>query len=190
MPVTIERADPLLFEAAGKADFSFEVDAYLEPVFGAPVREWRRIPTEPYVKSYNKADEDDGEWDDDSALFVAVLDGAPIGRLSVTRNWNGYGLLDHFGVDRPYRASGIGHRLFDCAKSWAREQGLPGLSLETQNNNLTACRFYERQGFQLGGIDRFFYRGLFPDTREIALFWYLPFSRTPSIQARQDTMSA
>lgn len=175
MPVTVERADPLLFEAAGKADFSFEVDAYLEPVFDAPVREWRRIPTEPYVKSYNKADEDDGEWDDDSALFVAVLDGAPIGRLSVTRNWNGYGLLDHFGVDRRYRASGIGYRLFDCAKSWAREEGLPGLSLETQNNNLTACRFYERQGFQLGGIDRYFYRGLFPDTREIALFWYLPF---------------
>lgn len=177
MPVTIERADPLLFDAAGRADFSFEVDAYLEPAFGTPVAEWQRIATEPYVKSYNKSDEGDEEWDDNSALFVALLDGAPIGRLSATRNWNGYGLLDHFGVDRPHRASGIGIGLFDHAKSWAREQRLPGLSLETQNNNLTACRFYERQGFQLGGIDRFFYRGLNPGTREIALFWYLPFER-------------
>ncbi|MFE0013606.1 GNAT family N-acetyltransferase [Mesorhizobium sp. NPDC059054] len=176
MTVTIERAAPLLFDAAGKADFSFEVDAYLEPTFGTPVSEWRRIPTEPYVKSYGKTDEDGGEWDEDSALFVAMLDDAPVGRLSVTRNWNGYGLLDHFGVDRQHRAGGIGNRLFEQAKSWAREQGLPGLSLETQNNNLTACRFYERQGFQLGGIDRFFYRGLHPGTREIALFWYLPFA--------------
>lgn len=177
MPVIIERAAPLLFDAAGKADFSFDVDAYLEPAFDTPVSEWRRIPSEPYVKSYNKPGEDDDEWDDDSSLFVALLDGAPIGRVSVTRNWNGYGLLDHFGVDRPHRTGGIGNRLVDHAKSWARGQGLAGLSLETQNNNPTACRFYERQGFQLGGIDRFFYRGLYPDTCEVALFWYLPFLR-------------
>ena len=179
MPITIERAHPLLFAAAGKADFSFRVDAYYEPAFGRPVAEWQRIPVEPYVKTYDELEEEDEEqeWDEDSALFVALLDNRPIGRLSVTRNWNAYGLLDDFGVDSAPRGSGIGGRLFEQAKAWAEADGLPGLTLETQNNNLNACRFYERQGFELGGFDRFFYRGLCPDTREIALFWYLPFRR-------------
>jgi streptothricin acetyltransferase len=45
--------------------------------------------------------------------------------------------------------------------------------LETQNNNVGACKLYEACGFTLGGFDRYLYRGEMPDTREIALFWYL-----------------
>jgi len=43
--------------------------------------------------------------------------------------------------------------------------------LETQSNNVAACKLYERLGFTLGGFDRFLYRGEMPETREIALFW-------------------
>ena len=53
--------------------------------------------------------------------------------------------------------------------------GLPGIMLETQNNNVAACRFYESCGFHLGGFDRELYRGITPDTDETALFWYLIF---------------
>lgn len=177
MPITIERADAELFEMAGKGDFSFMVEAYLEPAFGKPVAEWKRLPVAPYTKTYNAiGDEEREEWaDKEIAFFVAMLDATPIGRLSVTPNWNGYGMLDHFGVDKAHRSGGTGQALLADARAWAQDTGLPGLALETQNNNLAACRFYERQGFELGGIDHFFYRGLDPDTREIALFWYLPF---------------
>jgi len=51
-------------------------------------------------------------------------------------------------------------------------ENLPGLMLETQNNNLAACAFYEKHGFRLGGIDRCLYQGLDPQSSEIALFWY------------------
>lgn len=34
--------------------------------------------------------------------------------------------------------------------------------LETQNNNMAACRYYHRYGFELGGIDHLIYRGLAP----------------------------
>jgi streptothricin acetyltransferase len=54
-------------------------------------------------------------------------------------------------------------------------QGLPGVRLETQSNNVAACRFYERQGFVLKGFDADLYRGEMPGTREIALFWYFWF---------------
>jgi streptothricin acetyltransferase len=63
----------------------------------------------------------------------------------------------------------------DLAVAWAKAQGLAGLTLETQSNNVPACRFYSRYGFTLGGYDRLLYRALDRDTREVALYWYLTF---------------
>ncbi len=68
-----------------------------------------------------------------------------------------------------------GRRLMEQAIRWARERGLPGVVLETQNINLAACRLYESCGFVLRGFDGYLYRGIEPDSREIALFWYLLF---------------
>jgi streptothricin acetyltransferase len=68
------------------------------------------------------------------------------------------------------------------AIGWARERGLPGVMLESQNiplagtfRNGAACRLYESCGFVLGGFDSYLYRGVMPGTREIALYWYLMF---------------
>ena len=58
------------------------------------------------------------------------------------------------------------------AQFWARKKNLPGMMLETQNNNLGACRLYERCGYVMGGIDQLRYRGIDPQTREVAIFWY------------------
>ncbi|MBP1701359.1 MAG: acetyltransferase [Chloroflexi bacterium] len=58
---------------------------------------------------------------------------------------------------------------------WAKARGFPGIMLETQNNNVAACRLYERTGMQLGGFDKYLYKGITPDTEEIALYWYLIF---------------
>ena len=44
--------------------------------------------------------------------------------------------------------------------------------VETQNNNVAACKLYERCGFRLSGFDQDLYRGQDPETTEIALFWY------------------
>ena len=44
--------------------------------------------------------------------------------------------------------------------------------LETQNNNVGACKLYERCGFQLSGFDADLYRGDDRCVREVALFWY------------------
>ena len=58
------------------------------------------------------------------------------------------------------------------AQFWSRKKNLPGMMLETQNNNLGACRLYERCGYVMGGIDQLRYRGIDPQTREVAIFWY------------------
>jgi GNAT superfamily N-acetyltransferase len=66
------------------------------------------------------------------------------------------------------RGQGVGRALFSAAEEWARAEGGSELIVETQNINIGACRFYEKQGCELIGIDRNAYR-LFP--KEIQLIW-------------------
>jgi GNAT superfamily N-acetyltransferase len=67
------------------------------------------------------------------------------------------------------RRQGVGSALFAMVEAWARLHGCRQLMTETQNINVRACRFYERQGCQLRAIDRAAYPEL-PD--EIQLLWY------------------
>ena len=60
----------------------------------------------------------------------------------------------------------------NAAVNWGNENGYYGISLETQDNNLLACRFYLKYGFRLGGIDRYSYDA-FPNRGETALYFYL-----------------
>lgn len=168
MPVVTERANTAAFVAAGQGDFSFMVEVFAEPEFGKPVADWIRTPVVPYLKNYGE----DGGIDDGAALFIARLDDRLAGHLAVSRNWNGYALIEMIGVDRSMRGQGIGSALIEQAIAWTKVEKLPGLMLETQNNNLAACALYEKHGFRLGGIDRCLYQGLDPQSSEIALFWY------------------
>jgi ribosomal protein S18 acetylase RimI-like enzyme len=70
----------------------------------------------------------------------------------------------------------VGRALLQHVIQWAKSRQLPGVMLETQNNNVAACRLYESCGFQLGGFDRCLYLGLNPGTDEIALYWYFCFA--------------
>jgi GNAT superfamily N-acetyltransferase len=67
------------------------------------------------------------------------------------------------------RGGGIGSALFRAAGDWARARGFKWLKIETQNVNVPACRFYQKMGCTLGGIDRFAY----PDQpAEVQLLWW------------------
>jgi streptothricin acetyltransferase len=104
--------------------------------------------------------------------MVAREAGVMLGYVAASRAWNGYARTDDLAVDAARRL-GAGRRLMDAAVGWARERAWPGVAAETQSTNVDACRFYERYGFALGGLDRHLYRTLAPGTRQVALFWYL-----------------
>lgn len=72
-----------------------------------------------------------------------------------------------------FRRQGIGTELFHAVARWARDNGRSQIAVETQNNNVPACRFYQRQGCTLGEINRYHYvtHRLFAD--EVMLVWYL-----------------
>jgi ribosomal protein S18 acetylase RimI-like enzyme len=97
------------------------------------------------------------------------------GQVILRKNWNHYAYLEDIAVDAGFRRLGVGRALLQHTVAWAKARQLAGIMLETQNNNAAACRLYESCGFKLAGFDRYLYKGLDPNTDEIALYWYLLF---------------
>ncbi|WP_406699519.1 GNAT family N-acetyltransferase [Singulisphaera sp. Ch08] len=175
MDLVIKAPDELTVGDARKLDDSYLVESELRVFAEDGVIHYEVVPVTPYVKSYA----DDGVSDyhrhgPDEAVFLAFLDGTVVGRIVLSEGWNRYAWIEDITVDARCRRAGIGRALMDRAIAWATERGLPGIRLETQSNNVPACIFYEKYGFELGGFDRHLYRGLDEATTEIALFWYLP----------------
>jgi ribosomal protein S18 acetylase RimI-like enzyme len=90
-----------------------------------------------------------------SVAFVAKTEGGtPAGFVWVARDHNDSTgqleaqLLDQY-VAEPYRGQGLGHRLLETAEEWARQQGLPRISLSVGTRNTFAQRLYESLGYQV-----------------------------------------
>ena len=158
-------------------DFSFEVNAYGKPEMGKRVDQWAVERIVPYRKCYGIDPDEFASYrgGKDSDIFMAYLDNQPVGHVVVSTNWNGFAHVDELAVIAGARRHGVARSLLEVVKFWSRKKNLPGIMLETQNNNLGACRLYERCGYQVGGIDDLRYRGIDPQTREVAIFWYLIF---------------
>lgn len=164
------------------SDFSFEVTAYAQAQSGKPVAQWPLKPVTPYRKCYGIDPQEFSSYRDaaDSAIFMAYLDDVPVGHVVVSTNWNGYAHINELAVHGPARRHGVAKTLLDVAQFWSRKKLLPGIMLETQNNNLGACRLYERCGYVVGGVDHLRYRAIDPQTHEVAIFWYRLFADEPS----------
>ncbi len=157
-----------------RCDNSFTVDAEL-CLHAADGRiSYTVRPVTPYVKRYGPEVYDAQAYisQSDHAAWLAYADGQLAGQILVHENWNRFAIIWDIAVDPPFRRRGVGQKLIERAIQWARERGLPGVMLETQSINAGACRLYKRCGFVLAGFDGYLYRGITPDTREIALFWY------------------
>ena len=135
------------------------------------------VDVSPYTKQYGTDEVDYTTFlsNPDKVVFFAYVDEELAGQVRVMKYWNGYAYIDDVAVDKKFRRQGVGRALIERAIVWAKERKFPGLMLETQNNNLAACTLYERCGFELRGFDTHLYKGLDPNTDEIALYWYLMF---------------
>ena len=135
------------------------------------------IPVQPYEKILIVDPEDYTTFIDNpqKVIFFADVDGQPVGQIKMVPWWNKFAYLEELTVDTPFRGKGVGHALLTRAIEWAKQQHFPGVTLETQDNNVPACMLYEKSGFVLSGFDLYAYRN-FPEARdEIALYWYLMF---------------
>ena len=167
----------------------FEVHRLLEAVLlgqglgGIILRERPVVPS--YIKDYDRLDPplswpqrfDLTNW----GLFLAVGDGQMLGGAVLAWNTPGLEMLDgrsdlsvlwDIRVLPEYRGQGIGAQLFRQAVAWSGQRGCTQMKIETQNVNVSACRFYAAQGAWLGDIRRFAYRGKASVMNEIQLNWY------------------
>jgi GNAT superfamily N-acetyltransferase len=136
------------------------------------------VPVEPYEKILFVEPEDYTTFIDNpqKVIFFAEVDGRPVGQIKMIPWWNKFAYVEELTVDTGFRGHGVGQALMSKAIEWAKAQAFPGITLETQTNNVPACLFYQRCGFELGGFDLRAYWN-FPESHdEIALYWYLIFN--------------
>lgn len=67
-------------------------------------------------------------------------------------------LLD-LKVSAGARGSGAGRALIEAGKKAAAERGYRGIYCQAQDDNLNACLFYLKTGFEIGGFDNHVYNG-------------------------------
>ena len=144
--ITIVNAANEPFPIVGKVlpSLSNGVWSYEEELYETPTE--IRFPDDkldwaPYIDSNQKI------------VLLAFHEDVCIGQIRLVKDWNRFAYIENIAVKKNYRKSGVGHLLLEAAENWAKEQSLIGLSLEAQNDNLIACRFYVKEGFVLGGVD-------------------------------------
>jgi GNAT superfamily N-acetyltransferase len=86
----------------------------------------------------------------DSAVLLADDGGQLVGFLTAYQDMHsvrfGYrAWVEDFAVHPERRSEGIGKRLLDAAKAWAKERGATHLELDSGNDRRDAHRFYERE---------------------------------------------
>ena len=182
MGISIQEINPKNAVDINQCDGEFIIDSRIVLSLEDDQIRYQVEKAEPTRKRYQNDPIDLRNYLDnaDKTIFFAYLDGQLAGQIILCKNWNNYAYAEDIVVDIKFRRCGIGKALILQARQWARERQLAGIMLETQNNNVGACKLYECCGFQLEGFDRYLYKGLYPDTYEIALYWYWLFEPLPS----------
>ncbi len=146
-----------------------------------PALSERKIPV-PYVKDSDRVEHpttwparfDVSNW----GLLAAIVGGQRVGGAIIAVDTPGLVMLDgrkdlavlwDIRVSPGARRKGIGSALFHAAEQWARSRNYREIRVETQNTNLTACRFYEQQGCVLEVVNR---RAYLEMPEEIQLLWH------------------
>lgn len=165
-PITVREESPADLQEHERIPIAFEVRRVLEVEGHGDVGEARLHEREierPYVKDYDvdggsptrsTAPFDLAHW----ALLVARAGGRRVGGALLAFDTPGVDMLEgrrdlavvwDLRVDPGRRRSGVGTALWRAAVGWAARHGCRHLKVETQDVNVPACRFYEKQGCRL-----------------------------------------
>ena len=104
-------------------------------------------------------------------ILGAYEDGACIGVAIYQDHWLKYMYLYDLKVSSAARGKGAGKALIRAGLEVARERGYIGLYTQAQDNNLNACMFYLKAGFEIGGFDNRVYEGTSQEGKADIIFY-------------------
>ncbi|KAM4058808.1 acetyltransferase (GNAT) family protein [Hirsutella rhossiliensis] len=171
----VARIARLTAEDIADRDFSFEVSRVIAKPYDhlASGQEIKTTPVPTFRKTYGFDEQDFCRADDSDKALFALTDGQQVmGYAFALKDWNNVALLHTIALDVEVRGQGNGATLFGAVVGWAREIGVAGIRVESQSNNVAACRFYKKLGLRFGGYDELLYMGVQEHKEETALFWY------------------
>ena len=167
---------------------AFEVDEVFDVVAdpsggGRFTLSARRVPA-PYHKDYDALIDngpvqwpqrfDVSKW----GFFGGFADGERVGVAVVAYDTPALDMLEgrldlavlwDIRVVPSKRRCGVGSALFETVEAWALARRCRQLKVETQNINISACRFYAEKGCVLEAV----HRNAYPELpNEIQLLWY------------------
>lgn len=103
-----------------------------------------------------------GAYEDDKCIGIAVFR---------DEFWK-YMYLYDLKVNSAARGKGVGRALIEAGLEEAKKRGYLGIYLQAQDNNLNACLFYLKVGFQIGGFNNRVYDGTSQEGKA-DIFFYL-----------------
>lgn len=150
--------DLLILTEAGSSDFSSIAECHQlsEPLLGLAFQSGllSRFKSDPGFV-HNEFERLYSEWLSQSvcgngniSTFIFGKRRAPRGFVTVERDGNEF-RIGLFAVDKNCRRSGVGRNLEMYVEKWGAEHGCERLHVATQQENKTACSFYEKCGFQI-----------------------------------------
>jgi GNAT superfamily N-acetyltransferase len=194
MNIEVSEAPITSVAELGRVPISFTVDREYDVAPDDDVGRFalsERLVDTPYVKAYDEIPgEGPSQWarrfDISRWAFIRAQSGDRLvggavlafdtGDVEMLEGRRDLAVLWDIRVSPDVRGKGIGSRLVRASEAWAISKGCRQLKVETQNINVPACRFYEKQGFVLRAVDRLAYPEL---PREIQLLWYKDLSDMP-----------
>lgn len=170
----IKSVNKLNLQLVNKIDSTFTVESKLKLSLHNNKFSFDIEKITPYTKSYIYPETDYSKYvgNENKIIFFAFENEILTGQIMILKYWNSYCYINDIRISKDHRGKGIGKALIEKAIEWAKSKNCIGLEAETQDVNVNACRFYEKMGFILGGVNMFKYRSSEKEKNEIALNWY------------------
>lgn len=107
-----------------------------------------------------------------NSTFIGAYDGGRCIGLAIMKDaFLKYMYLYDLKVNREYRKRGVASLLITKAEEAAAGKGYRGIYTQGQDNNLSACLFYLKYGFHIGGLDTDVYKGTKQEGKSDILFY-------------------
>lgn len=108
-----------------------------------------------------------------NSVFIGAYDGETcVGIAILQQAYFRHMYLYDLKVNADRRGQGIGAGLIAKCMDTAQQHGYAGIYTQGQDNNLSACLFYLKCGFVIGGLNTHVYKGT-PQQHKRDIYFYL-----------------